>query len=172
MISKIRIRIRKFLVILAIFFFTATASGEIMEFENLSVNIPANWHAFQNDSTVEIIADNHSASIRITISELGEDSLETIAQNFSQSHQGTQPELDEDGDYTFTFENSSVIFTADDEKYCMFVITSDPEYESQSDSDSDDVGAILDSLVLKKPEFELEAESESESESDSEANSE
>ena len=44
----------------------------------------------------------------------------------------------------------------------MFVITSDPEAESQSDSD--DIGAILDSLVLKKPEFELEADSESDPE--------
>ena len=162
MISKSKIL--KFLVILAIFF-TAAASGEIREFENLSVNIPENWHVSQSDSTVEIIADNHSASIQITISELGEDSLETIAKNFSESHEGTQPELDEDGDYTFTFANSSVIFTADDEKYCMFVITSDPEAESQTDSD--DVGAILDSLVLKKPEFELEAELELEADSES-----
>ena len=77
----------KRIIFLALIIFALSSSfayGEVQEFAKFSMDIPADWTAKEEGVTVSVSKNDNSASILVTISELGQLTLEQIAEKNRQ----------------------------------------------------------------------------------------
>lgn len=133
------------LAVLAVLAFSAVAFAEVKDFGDFTVDVPDDWAAAQNGTTVAITANDKSAAISVTVESTGGTPLKDLAAAFSQQLKGSEPALDDDV-YRFTFTNpngveSNAFLTEneDGKKYCLIVVT----------GENPALGGILDSITDK-----------------------
>ena len=120
------------LSVLAVLVFSAAAFAAVQDFKDFTVDVPDDWTATQNGTTVGIVANDNSAAVSITVDK-------DLAAAFAQKLKGSEPVLEDDV-YTFTFKNDSgveskAILNTEDDKYLMLVITGqNPKLEALIDS--------------------------------------
>lgn len=120
------------------------ALAAVQEFEHFTIDVPAGWTATQDGPTVGIVADDKSASMSVTVSEIeGEMPLRDVAAQMSQALGGTTPEVDSDGDHSFTFNDgaSNALITGEDGKWYMMLV-----FTGQNEA----LSGIMSSIKIKE----------------------
>ena len=119
--------------------FSAAAFAAVQDFKDFTVDVPDDWTATQNGTTVGIVANDNSAAVSITMDKREGMEAKDLAAAFAQKLKGSEPVLEDDV-YTFTFKNDSgveskAILNTEDDKYLMLVITGqNPKLEALIDS--------------------------------------
>ena len=127
------------LSVLAALVFSAAAFAAVQDFKDFTVDVPDDWTATQNGTTVGIVANDKSAAVSITVDKREGMEAKDLAAAFAQKLKGSEPVLEDDV-YTFTFKNDSgveskAILNTEDDKYLMLVITGqNPKLEALIDS--------------------------------------
>ena len=117
----------------------AAAFAAVQDFKDFTVDVPDDWTATQDGTTVGIVANDKSAAVSITVDKREGMEAKDLAAAFSQKLKGSEPVLEDDV-YTFTFKNDSgveskAILNTEDDKYLMLVITGqNPKLEALIDS--------------------------------------
>ena len=127
------------LSVLAVLVFSAAAFAAVQDFKDFTVDVPDDWTATQDGTTVAVVANDKSAALSITMEDREGKEPKVLAAGFAQALKGSEPVL-EDNVYTFTFKNeagveSKAILSTEDDKYLMLVITGqNPKLEALIDS--------------------------------------
>ena len=127
------------LSVLAVLVFSAVAFAAVQDFNDFTLDVPDDWTATQDGTTVGVVANDKSASVSITVDKRGGMEARDLAAAFSQELKGSAPVI-EDNVYTFFFNNDSgveskAILSTDDERYFLLVITGqNPKLEALIDS--------------------------------------
>ncbi len=120
------------------------ALAAVQEFEHFTIDVPAGWSTTQDGPTVGVMADDKSASMSVTVSEIeGGMPLRDVAAEMSKALGGTAPEVDSDGDHSFTFNNgaSNAMITGEDGKWFMMLV-----FTGQNPA----LGDIMGSIKIKE----------------------
>ena len=124
---------------LAVLVFSAAAFAAVQDFKDFTVDVPDDWTATQNGTTVGIVANDNSAAVSITMDKRDGMEAKDLAAAFAEKLKGSEPVLEDDV-YHFDFKNeagveSRAILSAEDDKYMMLVITGqNPKLEALIDS--------------------------------------
>lgn len=124
---------------LAVLVFSAAAFAAVQDFKDFTVDVPDDWTATQNGTTVGIVANDNSAAVSVTVDKRDGMEAKDLAAAFAQKLKGSEPVLEDDV-YTFTFKNDSgvesrAILNTEDDKYLLLVITGqNPKLEALIDS--------------------------------------
>ena len=124
---------------LAVLVFSAAAFAAVQDFKDFTVDVPDDWTATQNGTTVGIVANDNSAAVSITVDKRDGMEAKDLAAAFAEKLKGSEPVLEDDV-YHFDFKNeagveSRAILSAEDDKYMMLVITGqNPKLEALIDS--------------------------------------
>ena len=115
------------LAVLAVLVFSVAAFAEVKDFKDFTVDVPDDWTAAQDGTTVSITANDNSAAISITVDAAEGMSMKDLAAAFAEKLKGSGLE-EEDDMFTFTFTNengvdSKAILNGEEGKYCLIVIT-------------------------------------------------
>lgn len=115
------------LVVSAVLAFSVAAFAEVKDFKDFTVDVPDDWTAAQDGTTVAVTANDKSAAISITVDTTDGASMKDLAAAFVEKLKGSGLE-EEDGVYTFTFTNengvdSKAILNGEEGKFCLIVIT-------------------------------------------------
>ena len=127
------------LSVLAVLVFSAAAFAAVQDFKDFTVDVPDDWTATQNGTTVGIVANDNSAAVSITVDKRDGMEAKDLAAAFAEKLKGSEPVLEDDV-YHFDFKNeagveSRAILSAEDDKYMMLVITGqNPKLEALIDS--------------------------------------
>ena len=127
------------LSVLAVLVFSAAAFAAVQDFKDFTVDVPDDWTATQNGTTVGIVANDNSAAVSVTVDKRDGMEAKDLAAAFAQKLKGSEPVLEDDV-YTFTFKNDSgvesrAILNTEDDKYLLLVITGqNPKLEALIDS--------------------------------------
>ncbi len=127
------------LSVLAVLVFSAAAFAAVQDFKDFTVDVPDDWTATQDGTTVAVVANDKSAALSITMDKREGMEAKDLAAAFAQKLKGSEPVLEDDV-YTFTFKNDSgveskAILNTEDDKYLMLVITGqNPKLEALIDS--------------------------------------
>lgn len=125
--------------VLAALVFSAAAFAAVQDFKDFTVDVPDDWTATQDGTTVAVVANDKSAALSITMDKREGMEAKDLAAAFAQKLKGSEPVLEDDV-YTFTFKNDSgveskAILNTEDDKYLMLVITGqNPKLEALIDS--------------------------------------
>ena len=123
------------------------AYAELKKFDRVSVNIPNGWSADQNEKTVILKSNKAEASIEISLAEIDNDSeLSDIVEKLYIERDGVDLEQDDEGDYSFSFKNSSgsesiALITGTDDYYLLVSMTG-----FENESIQPDLETILESI--------------------------
>ena len=131
------------LAVSAVLAFSVAAFAEVKDFKDFTVDVPDDWTAAQDGTTVAVTANDKYAAISITVDTTDGASMKDLAAAFVEKLKGSGLE-EEDGVFTFTFTNengvdSKAILNGEEGKFCLIVITG--ENPKMSD--------ILDSIKEK-----------------------
>ena len=127
------------LSVLAALVFSAAAFAAVQDFNDFTVDVPDDWTATQDGTTVGIVANDKSAAVSITVDKREGMEAKDLAAAFSQKLKGSEPVLEDDV-YSFTFKNDSgveskAILSTEGDKYLLLVITGqNPKLEALIDS--------------------------------------
>ena len=115
------------LAVSAVLAFSVAAFAEVKDFKDFTVDVPDDWTAAQNGTTVSVTANNKSAAISITVDATDGMSLKDLAAAFAEKLKGSDLK-EEDDVYSFTFTNanevdSKAILNGEEGKYCLIVLT-------------------------------------------------
>ena len=127
------------LSVLAVFVFSAAAFAAVQDFKDFTVDVPDDWTATQNGTTVGIVANDNSAAVSITMDKRDGMEAKDLAAAFAEKLKGSEPVLEDDV-YHFDFKNeagveSRAILNTEDDKYLLLVITGqNPKLEALIDS--------------------------------------
>ena len=135
MLSK-RIGVLSVLVVLV---FSAVAFAAVQDFKDFTVDVPDDWTATQNGTTVGIVANDNSAAVSVTVDKRDGMEAKDLAAAFAEKLKGSEPVLEDDV-YHFDFKNeagveSSAILNTEGDNYLLLVITGqNPKLEALIDS--------------------------------------
>ena len=120
--------------------------ADVQKFSNFSVNIPAGWKARQQGEALIIESNNGTSSLEISSDKLGESPLSDIVEKMYTQREGVDLEQDDDGDYSFSFKNSSgsesiTLITEGDGYYLAITMTGFEDESVQGDFET-----LLDSI--------------------------
>ena len=124
---------------LAVLVFSAAAFAAVQDFKDFTVDVPDDWTATQNGTTVGIVANDNSAAVSITVDKRDGMEAKDLAAAFAEKLKGSEPVLEDDV-YHFDFKNeagveSRAILNTEDDKYLLLVITGqNPKLEALIDS--------------------------------------
>ena len=124
---------------LAVLVFSAAAFAAVQDFKDFTVDVPDDWTATQNGTTVGIVANDNSAAVSITVDKRDGMEAKDLAAAFAEKLKGSEPVLEDDV-YHFDFKNeagveSRAILSTEGDKYLMLVITGqNPKLEALIDS--------------------------------------
>ena len=127
------------LSVLAVFVFSAAAFAAVQDFKDFTVDVPDDWTATQNGTTVGIVANDNSAAVSVTVDKRDGMEAKDLAAAFAEKLKGSEPVF-EDNVYHFDFKNeagveSRAILNTEDDKYLLLVITGqNPKLEALIDS--------------------------------------
>ena len=127
------------LSVLAVLVFSAAAFAAVQDFKDFTVDVPDDWTATQNGTTVGIVANDNSAAVSITMDKRDGMEAKDLAAAFAEKLKGSEPVLEDDV-YHFDFKNeagveSRAILNTEDDKYLLLVITGqNPKLEALIDS--------------------------------------
>ena len=127
------------LSVLAVLVFSAAAFAAVQDFKDFTVDVPDDWTATQNGTTVGIVANDNSAAVSITMDKRDGMEAKDLAAAFAEKLKGSEPVLEDDV-YHFDFKNeagveSRAILSTEGDKYLMLVITGqNPKLEALIDS--------------------------------------
>ena len=127
------------LSVLAVLVFSAAAFAAVQDFKDFTVDVPDDWTATQNGTTVGIVANDNSAAVSITMDKRDGMEAKDLAAAFAEKLKGSEPVLEDDV-YHFDFKNeagveSRAILNTEGDKYLMLVITGqNPKLEALIDS--------------------------------------
>ena len=124
---------------MAVLVFSAAAFAAVQDFKDFTVDVPDDWTATQNGTTVGIVANDNSAAVSITMDKRDGMEAKDLAAAFAEKLKGSEPVLEDDV-YHFDFKNeagveSRAILSTEDDKYLLLVITGqNPKLEALIDS--------------------------------------
>jgi len=101
------------------------ALAAVQEFEHFTIDVPAGWSPTQDGPTVGVMADDKSASMSVTVSEIeGGMPLRDVAAELSQALGATAPAVDSDGAHSFTLNHGAThaMITGEDGKWYMMLV--------------------------------------------------
>ena len=109
------------------------------DFKDFTVDVPDDWTATQNGTTVGIVANDNSAAVSITVDKRDGMEAKDLAAAFAEKLKGSEPVLEDDV-YHFDFKNeagveSRAILNTEGDNYLLLVITGqNPKLEALIDS--------------------------------------
>ena len=124
---------------LAVLVFSAAAFAAVQDFKDFTVDVPDDWTATQNGTTVGIVANDNSAAVSITMDKRDGMEAKDLAAAFAEKLKGSEPVLEDDV-YHFDFKNeagveSRAILNTEGDNYLLLVITGqNPKLEALIDS--------------------------------------
>ena len=124
---------------LAVLAFSAAAFAAVQDFKDFTVDVPDDWTATQNGTTVGIVANDNSAAVSITVDKRDGMEAKDLAAAFAEKLKGSEPVLEDDV-YHFDFKNeagveSRAILNTEGDNYLLLVITGqNPKLEALIDS--------------------------------------
>lgn len=124
------------------------AIGEVQHYGPLTANVPSGWTVEQQGSVTVIKSLSNNASIAVAVNSLGDAALTDIAEHLYIQMSGKNLEQDEDGDYTFTFTNTSgaeglaILTDSHEGRYILMSVTGYGNDEALND----EIDKIIDSL--------------------------
>ena len=124
---------------LAVLVFSAAAFAAVQDFKDFTVDVPDDWTATQNGTTVGIVANDNSAAVSITVDKRDGMEAKDLAAAFAEKLKGSEPVLEDDV-YHFDFKNeagveSRAILNTEGDNYLLLVITGqNPKLEALIDS--------------------------------------
>ena len=124
---------------LAVLVFSAAAFAAVQDFKDFTVDVPDDWTATQNGTTVGIVANDNSAAVSITVDKRDGMEARDLAAAFAEKLKGSEPVLEDDV-YHFDFKNeagveSRAILNTEGDNYLLLVITGqNPKLEALIDS--------------------------------------
>ena len=127
------------LSVLAVLVFSAAAFAAVQDFKDFTVDVPDDWTATQNGTTVGIVANDNSAAVSITVDKRDGMEARDLAAAFAEKLKGSEPVLEDDV-YHFDFKNeagveSRAILNTEGDNYLLLVITGqNPKLEALIDS--------------------------------------
>lgn len=127
------------LSVLAVLVFSAAAFAAVQDFKDFTVDVPDDWTATQNGTTVGIVANDNTAAVSITVDKRDGMEAKDLAAAFAQKLKGSEPVLEDDV-YHFDFKNeagveSRAILNTEGDNYLLLVITGqNPKLEALIDS--------------------------------------
>ena len=127
------------LSVLAVLVFSAAAFAAVQDFKDFTVDVPDDWTATQNGTTVGIVANDNSAAVSITMDKRDGMEAKDLAAAFAEKLKGSEPVLEDDV-YHFDFKNeagveSRAILNTEGDNYLLLVITGqNPKLEALIDS--------------------------------------
>ena len=127
------------LSVLAVLVFSAAAFAAVQDFKDFTVDVPDDWTATQNGTTVGIVANDNSAAVSITVDKRDGMEAKDLAAAFAEKLKGSEPVLEDDV-YHFDFKNeagveSRAILNTEGDNYLLLVITGqNPKLEALIDS--------------------------------------
>ena len=136
------------LCMVAIMVLAVPAMGETRHYGSLTADIPSGWTVEQQGSVTVIKSLSKNASIAVAVNSLGDASLTDIAEHLYIQMSGQNLEQDEDGDYTFTFTNTSgaeglaILTDSQEGRYILMSVTGYGNDEALND----EIDKIIDSL--------------------------
>ena len=136
------------LCMVAIMVLAVPAMGETRHYGSLTADIPSGWTVEQQGSVTVIKSLSKNASIAVAVNSLGDASLTDIAEHLYIQMSGQNLEQDEDGDYTFTFTNTSgaeglaILTDSQEGHYILMSVTGYGNDEALND----EIDKIIDSL--------------------------
>ena len=139
-------RLSALFAILAVMLVASMVSGEVKDFESFTVEVPDNWTAMPDGTTVDIIKDDNTALVSITVESMEGISLKELAEAYAEGMNASN--ITPDGDsYTFEAENPNGVsmkcfLSGDGTNYALIVVTG-------LENAADEVSAIVDSLQEK-----------------------
>ena len=111
----------------------------MQDFKDFTVDVPDDWTATQNGTTVGIVANDNSAAVSITVDKRDGMEAKDLAAAFAEKLKGSEPVLEDDV-YHFDFKNeagveSRAILNTEGDNYLLLVITGqNPKLEALIDS--------------------------------------
>ena len=124
------------------------AFGEVRDFNDFSVDVPAGWSAEQQGATVVMKAVSSDASLSLAVASMGEATAEEIAQKLYEQLGGVDLEKDEDGDFSFMY-----LDTAGVESYVCIIDGKDGTYLVTALSGIDKPGGELINGIIESVKF-------------------
>ena len=129
------------------------AIGEVQHYGPLTADVPSGWTVEQQGSVIVIKSLSNNASIAVAVNSLGDASLTDIAEHLYIQMSGKNLEQDEDGDYTFTFTNTSgaeglaILTDSQEGRYILMSVTGygTTKY-GNGEALNDEIDRIIDSL--------------------------
>ncbi len=127
------------LSVLVVLVFSAVAFAAVQDFKDFTVDVPDDWTATQNGTTVGIVANDNSAAVSITMDKRDGMEAKDLAAAFAEKLKGSEPVLEDDV-YHFDFKNeagveSRAILNTEGDNYLLLVITGqNPKLEALIDS--------------------------------------
>ena len=124
---------------MAVLVFSAAAFAAVQDFKDFTVDVPDDWTATQNGTTVGIVANDNSAAVSVTVDKRDGMEAKDLAAAFAEKLKGSEPVLEDDV-YHFDFKNeagveSRAILNTEGDKYLLLVITGqNPKLEALIDS--------------------------------------
>ena len=124
------------LSVLAVLVFSAAAFAAVQDFKDFTVDVPDDWTATQNGTTVGIVANDNSAAVSVTVDKRDGMEAKDLAAAFAEKLKGSEPVLEDDV-YHFDFKNeagveSRAILNTEGDNYLLLVITrQNPKLETQ-----------------------------------------
>ena len=94
------------LSVLAVLVFSAAAFAAVQDFKDFTVDVPDDWTATQNGTTVGIVANDNSAAVSVTVDKRDGMEAKDLAAAFAEKLKGSEPVF-EDNVYHFDFKNDS-----------------------------------------------------------------
>ena len=139
---------RIFLCLVLIMVSAFPATGEVRKYGSLTADVPSGWTVEQQGSVTVIKSLTDNASIAVAVNTLGEATLTDIAEHLYIQMSGKNLEQDEDGDYMFTFTNTSgaeglaILTDSHEGRYILMSVTGYGNDEALND----EIDKIIDSL--------------------------
>ncbi|MBQ6772907.1 MAG: hypothetical protein IJQ56_06960 [Synergistaceae bacterium] len=142
---------KRVIIFCALILVSSCAWAEIHEFKYFYIDIPEGWSVKEDGVTINIKADDNSASLMIRADSLNGESLDKLAAEFANELGAGIVNVDSEDDYIFEFqdvEKQAILTGGDDEDFYMLIAASG--FEQTVEPESGDVLLnILDSLEMK-----------------------
>ena len=139
--------IRKFFACVMIsLLLISQAYAELQKFDRVSVNVPNAWNAEQKENTIILKSNSSEASMEISFAKIGDEELSDVVEKLYIEREGVDLEQDDDGDYSFSFKDSSgaesiALITGTDNYYLLVSMTG-----FENESIQPDLESILESI--------------------------
>ena len=79
------------LSVLAVLVFSAAAFAAVQDFKDFTVDVPDDWTATQNGTTVGIVANDNSAAVSVTVDKRDGMEAKDLAAAFAEKLKGSEP---------------------------------------------------------------------------------